>query len=101
MATKRGAQERTTFTSVLQADVPHGRNGKHKLIVSKILSDLDRLAPGQALKIPLAELPDSKENVRSALNRETRQRGMNIATSSDTACLYVWNVPDPVDHKAR
>ena len=58
----------------------------------QMLSDLEQLADGSALKIPLSELPDSKENIRSALNRATRQRGMEVATSSDTEFLYVWNV---------
>jgi hypothetical protein len=80
------------FQSMLQTDVPHGRNGKHKQIVSKILSDLDRLAPNRALKIPLAELPDSKEKVRSAVNRVTRQRGTRVGSSSDATHLYFWNV---------
>ena len=83
------------FQSILQFDVPKGRDGKHKLIVSQLLSDLEQLVDGSALKIPLSELPDSKENIRSALNRATRHRGMEVATSSDDDFLYVWNVqPD-------
>jgi hypothetical protein len=80
------------FQSILQHDVPKGRDGKHKLIVTQLLSDLEQLAAGSALKIPLSELPDSKENIRSALNRATRQRGIEVATSSDSDFLYVWNV---------
>ena len=83
------------FKHVPQADVPQGRNGKHKPIVTQILSDLDRLEPGVALKVPLAGLSDSKENVRSALNRATRKGGRNVATASDAAFLYVWNEPRP------
>jgi hypothetical protein len=82
------------FRSILQHDVPKGRDGKHKQIVTQILSDIERLEPGSALKIPLVELPDSKENIRSALNRATHQRGMNVATSSDSDHLYVWKI-DP------
>ncbi len=78
------------FQSILQQDVPKGRDGKHKQIVSQLLSDIDQLAEGSALKVPLAELPDSKENIRSALNRATRQRGIEVATSSDAEYLYVW-----------
>ena len=80
------------FQSILQHDVPKGRDGKHKLIVTQLLSDLEQLDAGSALKIPLSELPDSKENIRSALNRATRQRGREVATSSDSEFLYVWNV---------
>jgi len=78
------------FHAMLQADVPQGRNGKHKEIVTKILSDLDQSKPGFALKVPLAQLADSKEKVRSALNRATRKSGRNIATASDDNFLYVW-----------
>jgi hypothetical protein len=79
------------FTSMSRKDVPEGRNGKHKEIVTKIISDLDRLAPGIALKVPLARLAESKEKVRSALNRATRKGGRSVATASDEAFLYVWN----------
>lgn len=81
---------RMNFQSILQADVPKGRDGKHKSIVTQLLSDLAQLPDGSALRIPLSDLPDSKENIRSALNRATRQRGMEVATSSDTEFLYVW-----------
>ena len=81
------------FTSIAQVDVPQGRNGKHKEIVTRILSDLDQVRPGVALKVPLAELKESKENVRSALNRATRKRGQLVATASDEEFLYVWNEP--------
>jgi len=78
------------FESMLQADVPKGRDGKHRRIVEALLSDIDQLEIGSALKIPLSELPDTKENIRSALNRATRQREIEIATSSDDEFLYVW-----------
>ena len=79
------------FKNMPQVDVPQGRNGKHKPIVTLILSDLDQLEAGVALKVPLAGLTDTKENVRSALNRATRKSGRNVATASDGAFLYVWN----------
>ena len=79
------------FSQMAQVDVPQGRNGKHKPIVTQILSDLDQLQAGAALKVPLAMLTDTKENVRSALNRATRKDGRNVATASDGTFLYVWN----------
>lgn len=91
-AEKRHQEPEPRFKAIKQLDVPKGRDGKHKQIVTQLLSDIRHLEPGQALKIPLAELPDSKENIRSALNRATRQRGMDVATSSDAAHLYVWLV---------
>jgi hypothetical protein len=78
------------FESIAQLDVPKGRDGKHKQIVSQLLSDIDQLGTGAALKIPLSALPDSKENIRAALNRATRQKGIDVATSSDAEFLYVW-----------
>ena len=81
------------FKSMAQADVPQGRNGKHKGIVTKILSDLDQVKPGVALKVPLSALAESKENVRSALNRASHKMGQIVATASDEEFLYVWNEP--------
>ena len=77
---------------MVQADVPQGRNGKHKQVVSMILKDLDQLQPGGALKVPLAELADGKAKVRSALNRAARKAGRIVATAADATYLYVWNV---------
>ncbi|HEY6265796.1 MAG TPA: hypothetical protein VIW93_13425 [Candidatus Acidoferrum sp.] len=61
------------------------------MIVSMILRDLDQLKDGAALRVPLAELSDTKENVRSALNRATRKVKQNVATATDESFLYVWN----------
>ena len=83
-------EEPMRFQSVLQANVPKGRDGKHKEIVTQLLNDIARLSPGTALKIPLAQLPDTKENIRSALSRAAHQQEINLATSSDTEFLYVW-----------
>jgi hypothetical protein len=73
-------------------DVPRSRNGKHKKIVTAILSDLDQLGENVASKVPLAVLGDSKENVRSALNRATRKSSREVATATDDKFLYVWNI---------
>jgi len=78
------------FKSVLQTDVPKGRDGKHKAIITQLLSDIEQLSVGSALKIPLSELPDTKENIRSALSRAASQRNLAIATSSNEDFLYVW-----------
>ena len=80
------------FESILQHDVPKGRDGKHKRIVTQLLSDINQLGAGTALRVPLSALPDTKENIRSALNRATHFRGMEVATSSDAEFLYVWKV---------
>jgi hypothetical protein len=82
------------FKTMIQADVPQGRNGKHKPIVDTILKDLDNLEAGSALKVPLKELVASKEKVRSALNRATRKGRRKVATAADATFLYVWNVSE-------
>jgi hypothetical protein len=78
------------FKITLRANLPHGRNGKHKEIVTRILKELEGLKEGSALEIPLRELPDSKAKIRSALNRASRQRGRKVATSSDGSRLFIW-----------
>jgi hypothetical protein len=78
------------FESILQEDVPKSRDGKHKQIVERLLHELGELKPGMAMKVPLSELPDSKENIRSALTRAANQRQIRIATSSNDDHLFVW-----------
>lgn len=90
MGQKNTDLDHESFQSILQGEVPKGRDGKHKRIVTRLLNDLERLKPGMALKVPLSALPDSKENIRSALNRATRQRGIEVSTSSDAEFLYIW-----------
>src|ERR1700722_18839839 len=87
----RASKTPMNFKTMAQLDVPQGRNGKHKQVVTQILSDLDQLPAGIALKVPLADLAESKEKVRSALNRATHKGGRNVATGSDGAFLCVWN----------
>ena len=82
---------KTRFGTMKTAEVPHSRNGKHKDIVTDILADLDQLREGSAMKIPLSELGDTKENVRAALNRATRKAKLRVSTASDEGFLYVWN----------
>jgi hypothetical protein len=80
------------FKTTIRADIPQGRNGKHKEIVNTLMRDLKQLRAGAALKVPLSELPDTKENIRSALNRATRKAGLKVATAADHDFLYVWNL---------
>jgi hypothetical protein len=94
MATNSAKPAPTHFKTMVQANVPQGRNGKHKEIVTTILKDLDNLKPGSALKVPLEELAESKEKVRSALNRATRKESRKVATATDAEYLYIWNVAD-------
>jgi hypothetical protein len=90
MENVKNASKSSKFESILQTDVPKGRDGKHKQIILQLIEAIDNLTHGSALKIALEELPESKENIRSALSRATKQQNMNIATSSDDKYLYVW-----------
>lgn len=93
MTGKRNHQP-MNFRTMGVPDVPQGRKGKHNDVVTRILSDLSQVREGLALKIPLADLADSKEKVRSALNRATRKANLNVVTASDATFLYIWNEPN-------
>lgn len=86
----KGKQIVSRFSTMLQADVPHSRRGKHNDIVLDVLDDLKRLKSGSAMQIPLDSLGGSKQNVRSAINRATRKAGIDVATASDEEFLYLW-----------
>jgi len=84
------------FDSISQVDVPKGRDGKHKKIITLLLGDIAQLNAGSALKIPLAALPDTKENIRAALSRAATQKKLSIATSSNSDFLFVWKTNEPI-----
>jgi hypothetical protein len=86
----------THYTSVNRSDVPQGRKGKHRKAVADILADLSKLSDKQAVKIPLSGLNGEKmQNLRSALNRVTREKNIPVVTSSDEKYLYVWRTDAP------
>jgi hypothetical protein len=86
------------YESVNRSDVPQGRQGKHRKAVADILADLSRLNARQAVKIPLSSLNgDKMQNLRSALNRVTREKNIPVETSSDEKYLYVWRADPPKD----
>jgi hypothetical protein len=83
----------THYAAMNQADVPRGRKGKHRKAVKDILADLSKLNAQQAIKVPLSSLKGEKmQNLRSALNRVTREKNIPVETSSDEKFLYVWRV---------
>src|SRR5579872_1115297 len=88
---RNGNGNGTHYQSVNRTEVPQGRKGKHRQAVSDILGDLEKLNPQQAIKIPLISLKGEKmQNLRSALNRVTREKNIPVGTSSDEEYLYVW-----------
>lgn len=79
------------YSAVNRSDVPQGRKGKHRKAVSDILGDLSKLNAKEAVKIPLSSLDGEKmQNLRSALNRVTREKNISVLTSSDDKFFYVW-----------
>jgi hypothetical protein len=86
------------YESMNRSDVPQGRKGKHRKAVKDILSDLSQLNARQAIKIPLSSLNGEKmQNLRSALNRVTREKNIPVETSSDEKYMYVWRADPPKD----
>jgi hypothetical protein len=86
------------YESMNRSDVPQGRKGKHRKAVKDILADLSKLNARQAIKIPLSGLNGEKmQNLRSALNRVTRERNFPVETSSDEKYMYVWRADPPKD----
>jgi hypothetical protein len=84
------------YESMNRSDVPQGRKGKHRKAVADILADLSKLNTRQAIKIPLNSLNGEKmQNLRSALNRVTRERNIAVETSSDEKYMYVWRADPP------
>jgi hypothetical protein len=88
---RNGNVSSLNFSSILQVDVPQVRKGKHNMLVSKILEDLQHASADTAVRVPLKGLEGEKmQNVRSALNRVTRAKKMDVATAADENYLYVW-----------
>jgi len=84
------------YAAVDRSDVPQGRKGKHRKAVADILADLTKLKAQQAVRIPLSSLNGEKmQNLRSALNRVTREKNIPVETSSDEKYLYVWRADPP------
>ena len=93
---RNGNGNDTHYAPMNRSDVPQGRKGKHRKAVADILADLSKLNPQQAIKIPLSGLNGEKmQNLRSALNRVTRERNIPVETSSDEKFMYVWRADSP------
>jgi hypothetical protein len=98
---RNGNGNDTHYAAVNRSDVPQGRKGKHRKAVTDILADLSKLSAQQAVKIPLSSLNGEKmQNLRSALNRVTRERKIPVVTSSDEKYLYVWRADLPKSREA-
>src|SRR5450631_4126130 len=93
---RNGNGNDTHYAAANRSEVPQGRKGKHRKAVADILSDLSKLKVQQAVRIPLSSLNGEKmQNLRSALNRVTREKNIPVVTSSDEKYLYVWRADPP------
>lgn len=89
----KGRERKTdsNFDTISVTDVPKGRKGKHHTLIGAIVTDLEHLQPGTALKVPFTKFHGARlANVRAALNRVTRARDLDVNTSTDQEALYVW-----------
>jgi hypothetical protein len=95
MAKKKGdsgdEDEQPTYERVLLSELRRGRRGKHHKLLQRILENLEGLPDNSAMKIPLRTLHGvSLANLRSAVNRATSSRHVEIATYSDGESFYIW-----------
>ncbi len=67
------------------------RRGKHHDLTEGILHELETLALGAAMEIPLADVGGiGLANLRSAVHRAATSRGLEIETLADDKNFYVW-----------
>ena len=83
------------YETVSIDDLRKTRRGKHHDFVSGVMSDLEVLKEGSAIKIPLKDVKgESVINLRSAVNRASAAKGLRISTSSDANYFYIWRQKD-------
>jgi hypothetical protein len=90
MNNTRHARSRDEFERVPLSELRQGRQGKHHDLTTDIASQIDSLADGEAMRIPLKDVDVSLPNLRSAIGRAMAARGIKIGTFSDDKNLFVW-----------
>lgn len=78
------------FKTISQGDLPNGRRGKHHLLLVKVVDELEQLAEGRAIQIPMADFPGTVADLRSAIHRAVKKEDVDILTSSDEEYFYIW-----------
>ena len=79
------------YRQVEVAALSKGRRGKHHELIQGIFQELQMLAQGSAMAIPLAEVGGiGLANLRSAVHRAATSHGLEIETLADDTNLYVW-----------
>jgi hypothetical protein len=88
---KPDEKDDVTYETVRISDLRVGRRGKHHDLLAGILKNLDNLAAGSALVVPLDSIGKvSLANLRSAVSRSAKGRGLSLVTYSDEKNFYVW-----------
>ena len=93
MNTRRSSVEKVdpfVFQRIPLSEIRQGRHGKHHDLVARIAREMEALADGEALRIPLGGMDMSLANLRSAVARAMTSRGVKIGTFSDGDSLFVW-----------
>jgi hypothetical protein len=85
------AAKRLKYERIPLAELKQSRRGKHRGVVDAIVGELDDLGDAEAMRIPLSSVDGvSLANLRSAVSRATKSRGVKIATFSDGHSLFLW-----------
>lgn len=83
--------QKLKYERIPLADLKQRRRGKHRGIVDTIVAELDALGDAEAMRVPLSSVAGvSLANLRSAVSRATKSRGVKIATFSDGHSLFLW-----------
>jgi hypothetical protein len=87
------AKDKLHYGRVRIKDLPNTRRGKHFDLLNKILEDLVNVPSSSAVSVPLKDTGGiGLANLRSAVNRATRAKGLRVETQSDQQYFYVWEV---------
>jgi hypothetical protein len=87
----KAGRQTQKYKRVRVDELDRGRKGKHHDLVQGILQELQELASGAALEIPLANIGGiGLANLRSAVHRASASAGLEIETLADEKNFYVW-----------
>ena len=81
---KSDEKRNANYETVRISDLRVGRRGKHHHLLAGILKNLESLAAGSALVIPLTSVGSvSLANLRSAVSRAGKANDLSLVTYSD------------------